>query len=505
MKTQQLRSVLAAALWLAAQAQAADLSILNTEAPGFSDTTPATPVSINIGTTRGQQALIVFQTAAAMWGATIRSTVPIIIDSEFDSQASDSRFTCNATSIVLAYTVPGGFVTSPTFANPTAGYIYSLANALTGSDLAFGGAQFQVNINADLGTSSCAFPAAWYFGLDTNIPSNGLSLFTTLLHEFGHGLGFYSLVDPSSGGDETSYFSVFDYHVFDTDAGVPWTDETSTQRQKLASTPTSIAFDGAAVRADIPTFLAEPPTLLTTSNGTTTSLDFAKGDFSAPLVGAQRPLVPANPQDACSELTNASAISGNYALIERSFADAGVVCTFISKAERALDAGAIGVIVFDYMTEGLVEMAGSPVLSIPATFISNQDGTTLLSELDQGLVTASFGVSSHISNTDPTQTRVLLYTPTAVSAGSSVSHWNADSYPHTLNLEYAIQPDIRFNMDFTPDVMSDLGWSVVKGLTVSVVKLLDPEVTPSGQVSYVTAIINRRQLPLLPLRACRST
>jgi MYXO-CTERM domain-containing protein len=59
-------------------------------------------------------------------------------------------------------------------------------------------------------------------------------------------------------------------------------------------------------------------------------------------------------------------------------------------------------------------------------------------------------------------------------------------------MEFAIQPDIRLDMDFTPDVMSDLGWSVVEGLTVGVVKLLEPLVVAGNQSSYVMAIINRR-------------
>ncbi|MGO9830310.1 MAG: PA domain-containing protein [Myxococcaceae bacterium] len=477
--------------WAAASASAADLSIQNPHAAGFTDQTPAAPLSVNVGTTRGDQALIVFQTTAAMWGASVRSNVPIVINSEFTSASTDSIFTCTANSTVLAYTTPGGYVSSQNFPNPAAGYDFSLANALSGTDLSNNGAQFQVNINADLGTSNCVFPGAWYFGLDSNIPENQISLFTTLLHEFGHGLGYSSLVDPSSGVDEANSFAIFDFHIFDVDAGVPWTSEDKNQRLALASTPSSIGFDGDAVRADIPTYLAAPPTLLTTFNTATTSLAFAKGDFSGPLVGAG-PLAAATPLDGCSDLSNATDIAGKFALIERSFADAGVVCTFISKAERAADAGAIGVVVFDYQDEGLVEMAGSPTLSIPAVFIGHQDGTSLANELTQGPVDVSFGTSGHISNTDSSQTRVLLYTPSTVSSGSSVIHWNANSYPHTLNLEFAIQPDIRLNMDFTPDVMADLGWSVVQGLAVSVVKLLDPEVPAGAQFSYVTAIINRR-------------
>jgi uncharacterized protein (TIGR03382 family) len=491
MRAPLLSTVLGAALSLvtASRALAADLTIQNTQAPGFSDATPATPLLLNFGTSRGDQALIVFQAATAMWGAALKSSVPILIDSEFDSVTTNSNFACSADGTVLAYTRPNADFTSPNFPNTAAGYVISLANALSGADLGGGQPEFTVNINADLGTPKCDFPAAWYFGLDMQIPDNAISLFTTLMHEFSHGLGFISFVDPDNGTGNP--LSIFDYHIFDVTAGVPWTSETAPMRQQLVITPSSIGFDGVAVRADIPTYLAPPPILEVTFNATTTQLNFAEGQFSGPLVGSG-PLVAAVPLDACADLSNGSELNGKFALIERSFADAGVVCSFISKTQRAADAGAIGVIIYDYTGEPLIEMAGTPALNIPAAFISNQDGMTLQSELGQGPVGVDFGVAAQVSNTDPSGTRVLLYTPPTVSSGSSVSHWNSNSYPHTLLLEYANEPDIRLNMDFTPDVMSDLGWSIVTGLGVSVVKLLDPEVPAGAQFSYLIAVLNRR-------------
>src|SRR3954467_6584771 len=46
---------------------------------GFNDPTPAAPVGGNTGTTVGQQRLNAFQFAANVWGATIKSDVPITI------------------------------------------------------------------------------------------------------------------------------------------------------------------------------------------------------------------------------------------------------------------------------------------------------------------------------------------------------------------------------------------------------------------------------------------
>jgi uncharacterized protein (TIGR03382 family) len=485
-------TALPAALVLAASpaGYAADLNIQNVRAAGFSDPTPASPLGLNPGTNRGDQALIVFQTAAAMWGATVRSTVPILIDSQFDSATTNNEFACTSQGTVLAFTQPSGYFTSSSYPNPTAGYPVPLANALSEAENTNAQTpQFQVNINADLGTTKCDFPAAWYFGLDTQIPEGGISLLTTLLHEFGHGLGYSSLVDPSTG-EGSGPLSIFDFHIWDVPDNASWTTRSIADRKQLAHTPNSLAFKGPAVQADIPTYLSAPPTLFSVFNSVTTDINFAQGEFSGPLSGTGE-LVAAVPLDGCSDLSND--VHGKFALIERSFADAGVVCTFISKAARAADAGAIGVIIYDDVPEALVDMTGTPALNIPATFISNTDGTTLQTELAAGTgpVTVGFGTATQISNTDPSETMVLLYTPATLKPGSSLIHWNTNSYPHTLMLEFANEPDIRLNMDLTPDVMSDLGWSVT-GLGVSLVKLLDPQVPAGAEFPYLIAVINRR-------------
>src|SRR3954467_7601820 len=75
----------------------ATIVILNNDAAGvgFNDTTAATPVGGNSGTTLGQQRLIAFQEAANKWGATIDSPFTITIKSQWLPQ------TCTPTSAVL--------------------------------------------------------------------------------------------------------------------------------------------------------------------------------------------------------------------------------------------------------------------------------------------------------------------------------------------------------------------------------------------------------------------
>ncbi|MEJ7808727.1 MAG: peptidase, partial [Telluria sp.] len=64
---------------------AATITINNANAPGvgFNDPTPATPVGGNNGATIGAQRLIAFTHAANIWGATLTSSVPIVINAVF--------------------------------------------------------------------------------------------------------------------------------------------------------------------------------------------------------------------------------------------------------------------------------------------------------------------------------------------------------------------------------------------------------------------------------------
>src|SRR5947209_4540967 len=92
--------VFAIAIGLVASASAfaqANIVIQNGDSAGvgFNDATAATPVGGNSGTTVGQQRLIVFQTAASVWGAALNSGPTITIHASWASLA------CAATSGTL--------------------------------------------------------------------------------------------------------------------------------------------------------------------------------------------------------------------------------------------------------------------------------------------------------------------------------------------------------------------------------------------------------------------
>ena len=150
----------------ALQAQAAaTLTIINANAPGvgFNDATAVAPVGGNPGTTLGQQRLIAFQAAADQWGATLDSTVPILIQARF------SALTCTATSAVLgsagATTVFRDF---PGALKPATWYSFALTNKLLGADAVPGSPQINANFNVNLGQPGCLTGVPFYLGLDNN-------------------------------------------------------------------------------------------------------------------------------------------------------------------------------------------------------------------------------------------------------------------------------------------------------------------------------------------------
>src|ERR1043166_10246779 len=75
------------------------ITIVNLDGPneGFNDPTPAAPIGGNPGTTRGQQRLNAFQFAATIWGASLDSNVPIVINSSFDPLGANVLGSAGAT------------------------------------------------------------------------------------------------------------------------------------------------------------------------------------------------------------------------------------------------------------------------------------------------------------------------------------------------------------------------------------------------------------------------
>ncbi|MEO1574508.1 MAG: peptidase, partial [Pseudomonadota bacterium] len=187
-----LAAALAAALALP-QAQAADIVI--SAGAGFDDNTPAAPVGGNAGTTVGEQRLIAFEFAASLWGSILESDVQIVVNSAFAAQ------NCDANGGVLGGASPvfveADFNDAPI---PNTWYFSALANALAGEDLNPGAGDINATFNASIDNNdNCLAGSNWYYGLDNNPPGSDIDFLNVVMHEIGHGLGFASVINVSSG------------------------------------------------------------------------------------------------------------------------------------------------------------------------------------------------------------------------------------------------------------------------------------------------------------------
>ncbi|HEX8160976.1 MAG TPA: DUF4214 domain-containing protein [Pyrinomonadaceae bacterium] len=229
----------------------ANIIIQNTDAPGvgFNDTTPAAPVGGNSGTTVGQQRLIAFQQAAAIWGATITSGPAIVIDASWAAQ--DCSPTAGTLGFAGTTTVFRNFTGAPV---SNTWYPVALANALSGTDRNGATPEIHAQFNLSVGTSECLTSLHWYYGLDNNHGSTGVDLVTVLLHEFGHGLGFQSFTDEETGalfgGTSGGFPSIFDRFLLDNSTGKTWPQMIDSERVASAVNSGNLVWNGPQVLAD---------------------------------------------------------------------------------------------------------------------------------------------------------------------------------------------------------------------------------------------------------------
>jgi hypothetical protein len=155
--------------------------------------------------------------------------------------------------------------------------------------------------------------------------------------------------------------------------------------------------------------------------------------------------------DACTALTNAGAMNGKIALIDRGN------CAFTVKALAAQQAGAIACVVVNNVAGSPAGMGGSdPSITIPTVGISLADGNAIKANLATG-VTMTIGPSPGFLAGADDAGRVLLYTPNPVENGSSISHWDVSAEPSIL-LEPFITVGLSQDVDLTRYAFEDIGW-----------------------------------------------
>jgi hypothetical protein len=471
----------AAAAPPAAQA-AATIVIKNNDGPGegFNDATAATPVGGNTGTTLGQQRLKVFQAAADVWGSLLSSDVQIVIRANFDPLTP-----CSANGAVLGAAGPTLFVSD--FPNaPLAATFYPIAlgDKLAGQHLSTTTAEsIQARFNSSIDTG-CFTGLKWYYGLDGNA-GNNIDLLVVLLHEFGHGLGFVGGTDPESGaflGEKTDingnvttpgHPSIWDRFTLDQTSGLHWSEMTDATRA-ASSTSGHLVWDGPWVRGAEAGILESGPILTVDSVPAVARQTLSQiADFSGPVPvsGISGPVVlVADPPDGsgvlahtgCSALTNGFA--GTIALMDRGG------CNFTVKVKNAQIAGAVGAIVIDNVDEGLPNAMGGTdaTITIPAFSVMRDYGELLKSQISTAslppAVQAGILPLSATMRTTPRAGsddggNLYLFSPTTVSEGSSVYHFDISAVPNLL-MEPFINSDLSHGVDLTLDQLKDIGWTI---------------------------------------------
>lgn len=476
-------------------ASAADIKIDNQDAgtaQGLDDPTPATPVGGNPGVTRGEQARIVFQFAADLWGAVLKSDVPITVSASF------ARLSCTATSGVLGSAgtnyIFGFDDPAPAGALANTWYHSALFDALAGEDAAPGAADIRARFNGALGSTGCLEGASWYFGLDGEQPAGSIDFLNVVLHEMSHGLGFSGFGSLTTGQPLAGYPDIYSTFVFDNTQQKNWYALTPAERVTSALNDGKLVFTGSNVKAEAPLALA-PLLVLRIKAPTPAAGDYGlnqatfgpaatTSNFKGGIVAA----VTGGNSEGCTPFDNSAAVAGHLVLVDRG------TCAFTVKVDNAQLAGATGVIIVNNQA-GTIVPGGTPVnpVTIPVISVSQVDGSTLKANL-AGL---SGGVAkgTTLAGADAAG-NVQLYAPTVLAQGSSFSHYDTRLTPNAL-MEYAISPDLagQIDVDLTPALFKDEGWK----LNEDSQRLLRcdtdiPTIIPGGVIVGANVVANAKLL-----------
>ncbi len=446
-----------AIVFAVATTRAATITIVNMDGAGegFNDPTPAVPVGGNSGTTVGQQRLIVFQQAAAIWGGILPSAVEIRVTAAFNPLSCTSTTavlgSCGATQIYRDF---AGAEFAGTW------YCKALADKLDGTDLNPASADMNAQFNTNLGATGCLDGTFWYYGLDHN-HGTSIDLLVVLLHEMGHGLGFQTFINGTTGALFSSYPDIFSKFLYDQTTGLHWDEESAGQRAASAIVPYKLLWDGAATKFMAPNTLQFGRAVLRVNAPAGIAGDYPVGTASfgpalsspgvtAPVVLADDGAAPTS--DACTALINGAQVAGKIAIVDRG------TCNFTVKVKACQDAGAVGVIVAD-------NAAGSPpaglggtdaTITIPAVRVTQADGVTLKAQIASGLNVTLLADPALMAGAD-SQGRVMMYTPNPFQSGSSVSHFDVSCTPNLL-MEPAVNADLTSSVDLTRFAFEDMGW-----------------------------------------------
>ncbi len=206
-------------LFLTIPLSAAEFIFINGDGPneGLNDPTVVAAVGGNTATTLGGQRLAALKRVGGIWGSFLVSAVPIRVHVKFDVLAAGTLAGASAISL------QENFLKAP---KPNCWYPIALANSIAGKDLEVNVDDIEVTANSN---------GTFYYGLDSASPGDLSNFVDVLLHELGHGLGFISFSDLTTGAFYSNHFDIFTSFIFDEQFNMPWTSLTSAQRIRSAT------------------------------------------------------------------------------------------------------------------------------------------------------------------------------------------------------------------------------------------------------------------------------
>ncbi len=459
-----------------APVHAANIFINNVDADGigFNDPTPVDPIGGNKGATLGEQRLIVFETAADIWGKRLKSDVDIIV------QATFSPLRCEPTTGVLGAAGPIQIFRAPDPGNPPGGiipdtwYHAALYNSIVGEDQAPGDPDpgfleppFADDIvalfNGAIGTDpNCLTGLDWYNGLDNNEGPNDLDLLAVVMHEIGHGLGFSEFSDEETGEQFAGSPSIFARFMLDTNQQAIFADMSPSERLQAQVAGEDLVWIGGRVTRNARRNLQPLPVVRTVYPKSIRGKSFAQAaSCGRPLRKNRGPAGylkladdgVGEASDGCEPLENR--VRHKIVLIDRGS------CAFTTKVLNAQEAGAKAVMIANNQPGGPAPMGGfDDRIRIPSVGITLEQGEAFKEEIDEWIFVKLFGDRKRLSGADE-DGFVRLYAPDPVQPGSSKSHFDVSATPNLL-MEPSINGDLApvRTLDLTDDLFHDIGWSL---------------------------------------------
>ena len=147
------------------------------------------------------QAIAAFESALDIWSAHLQSTVPIRVEASWTNISGDGD------GVILGSAGPSQILHSSSVPGSRVNTWYSIAQASAISNIDFvnliSGEEYDIIVRMN-----CGFPD-WYFGTDANPGAGLIDFLTVVLHEIGHGIGFFGSMRASTSNQIAEWGFLF--------------------------------------------------------------------------------------------------------------------------------------------------------------------------------------------------------------------------------------------------------------------------------------------------------